>query len=105
MSKMSKFLDILKIAGPGLLLAAGVPAAVVPFVVQAMAVAEASQQPGAEKKKTVMDSIRLGASAFEALGHFPGMTLAVDKGIDATVAAVNAFKAHDVEPVAAGPTP
>lgn len=105
MSKMSKFLAILKIAGPGLLLAAGVPAVVVPFVLKGMEIAEQSQKPGATKKAAVMASLSTAASAFEALGHYPGLTAAVDKGIDATIATIKVFEKQDVSPVAEPATP
>lgn len=106
MSKLGNFVAILKIAGPGLLLAAGVPAPVIPFVVRGMEIAENSQKPGAEKKVIAMQALNVGAAAFEALGHYPGLEAAVDKGIDATVATIKVFADHDVAPVVEpNPTP
>ena len=91
---MDKWISILKILGPAIMMVVPGGQPFIPLVIAGIQVAEMSGQPGAEKKKIAKDAIKLGAETANAIAKKevmkPSDAVAVaDNAIDAIVGAVN----------------
>lgn len=111
--KWKRFFDVMKVIGPVVLsLVPGVPAVLVPLIVGA--IVEAEKIPGAtgkQKKEAATAIVGKAVEIAHAVKTTDGTPSsaevmgAVDKGIDAAVAAVNVFKqVKDAPPAPVDPT-
>lgn len=107
----SKFGEVLKIVGPGVLTAVGVPPVIGPLVIHSIEVMQA--MPGADGATKKAGAAAMVNDGIAVLNAAKGETVldpniiagAVSKGIDAVITTVGAVKAAHAEDVAEGSTP
>lgn len=97
---LGMFVKTLEMIGPVVLLASGVPPALIPLVVHGMQLAESKPQSGAEKKAVALDAVATGIAGINVVkpgAVDPNITGVVSTGIDTVIGTI---KAIHREPIA-----